>query len=184
MTLNEAQTSPEKKQESASPPEPQNTAHSAQSESIVSSSSTLSLWQSRSVRLALVIFFSAQMWVAASYYWGDYPWDERFSWRMFSTVRSLSCQVQMWESAEHGQLCPDGQTANCVPVRLSSRYHMVWVNLLKRGRLQVLKELSKQECSQDQSKSVFVNLSCPSPTPPHQQIIVQSPQLNLCEEYK
>ena len=93
--------------------------------------------------LILLVFFSAQMWAAGSYYWGDYPWDERFSWRMFSSVRSLSCQVQMWESSEQGQLCPDGQTAHCTQVRLSSRYHMVWVNLLKRGRRQVLKEIDK-----------------------------------------
>ena len=133
--------------------------------------------------LILLIFFSAQMWAAGSYYWGDYPWDERFSWRMFSTVRSLSCQVQMWESSEQGQLCPDGQTAHCTQVRLSSRYHMVWVNLLKRGRRQVLEKLAQQECTQRQAhEAIFINLTCPSPEPPHQAITIQSPTVNLCEQ--
>ena len=137
---------------------------------------------SRALIFLLIVFFSAQMWAAGSYYWGDYPWDERFSWRMFSTVRSLSCQVQMWESTEQGALCPDGQTSHCTQVRLSSRYHMVWVNLLKRGRRQVLKKIAQQECSQRQpNEAIFINLSCPSPEPPHQQITIQNPKVNLCE---
>ena len=145
-------------------------------------SNVLSSIYSRTLVCILVIFFSAQMWAAGSYYWGDYPWDERFSWRMFSTVRSLSCQVQMWESTDRGPLCPDGRTSHCTQVRLSSRYHMVWVNLLKRGRRQVLKKIAQHECSQRKpNEGVFINLSCPSPEPPHQQITIQNPKVNLCE---
>lgn len=132
--------------------------------------------------LGLSLFFAVQMWLASSYYLGSYPWDERFSWRMFSTVRSLSCQVQLWRTETTGRLCPDGSTPYCMPVRLSSKYHMVWVNLLKRGRLQVLDRVANKECSTVQEGGgVFINLSCPSPVPPHQMVNVQSPQVNLCQ---
>ena len=133
---------------------------------------------------ALTLFFGAQMWAATSYYFGDYPWDERFSWRMFSTVRSLSCKPELWyaePTAKSSSPCPDGQSFGCRQLRLSSQYHMVWVNLLKRGRLQVLDEVAKDRCaSLGDGASVFIKLSCPSPTPPHEMVEVQSPKINLC----
>jgi hypothetical protein len=130
----------------------------------------------------LILFFGLQLWVVGSYYTASYPWDERFSWRMFSTVRSLSCQVQVWRKTDQGTLCPDGLTPHCRPMRLSSKYHMVWVNLLKRGRLQVLDRVAKEECvDMGEDGAVFINLSCPSATPPHSLINVQSPQVNLCQ---
>ena len=130
---------------------------------------------------ALVIFFGVQSWVAGSYYLGDYPWDERFSWRMFSTVRSLSCQTQMWRTEASGGPCPDGNSFGCSTVRMSRHYHMVWVNLLKRGRLQVLDQIAARECTNLKGQGkVFFDLSCPSPTPPHELIKVQSPLVDLC----
>lgn len=130
----------------------------------------------------LIFFFGLQLWVVGSYYTASYPWDERFSWRMFSTVRSLSCQVQVWHKTDQGTLCPDGLTPHCRPMRLSSKYHMVWVNLLKRGRLQVLDRVAKEECvDMGEDGAVFINLSCPSATPPHPLINVQSPKVNLCQ---
>ena len=132
--------------------------------------------------MALSLFFAVQMWLASSYYAGSYPWDERFSWRMFSTVRSLSCQVQIWRTETNGRLCPDGITPQCMQMRLSSKYHMVWVNLLKRGRLQVLDRVASKECSTLQENGgVFMDLSCPSPEPPHHLVNVQSSQVNLCK---
>ena len=134
----------------------------------------------------ITLFFGAQLWVAGSYYLGDYPWDERFSWRMFSTVRSLSCQPQLWSldpTSSSSQICPDGQTLGCRPLRLSTQYHMVWVNLLKRGRLQVLDAVARDRCEAlGEGGAVFVGLNCPSPTPPHQMVEVQSPKVNLCRE--
>lgn len=133
---------------------------------------------------ALCLFFGAQLWVASSYYLGDYPWDERFSWRMFSTVRSLSCQPMLWYVDPKVQArgpCPDGQTQGCQTLRLSSQYHMVWVNLLKRGRLQVLDELARERCDAlGEGAAVFIKLSCPTPAPPHTMVEVQSPKINLC----
>lgn len=138
------------------------------------------------IRAALLFFFGAQMWVVSSYYRGDYPWDERFSWRMFSTVRSLSCKPRLWftdpqRSASSGQLCPDGRTRGCSPLRLSGQYHMVWVNLLKRGRLQVLDRVARDRCqSLGEGAAVFIELSCPDPEPPHASIEVQSSLIDLC----
>ena len=130
----------------------------------------------------LIVFFTMQTWAAASYYWGDYVWDERFAWRMFSTVRNLKCDFQMWRVSEQsGALCPDGSSSRCEQVRLSSEQHMVWVNLMRRGRLSVLDQWAVHECDQQsEEKGVFVKLRCQAPDGQRTWTPVQSPKVNLC----
>ena len=132
--------------------------------------------------LFLIIFFGVQTWAAASYYMGDYVWDERFSWRMFSTVRNLKCDFKMWRRSPQGKdQCPDDSPTRCDRVRLNKEQHMVWVNLMKRGRLSVLDHWAVHECkSQDQFGGVFVKLQCQSPDPLGKWTLVQSPRVNLC----
>ena len=139
-------------------------------------------------RLAVGLFFAAQVWLPLSYYLSDYPWDERFSWRMFSTVRALECDVRAQRSVEAGERgapCPSGER-RCAPLRLSGELHMVWVNLLKRGRREVLHELARAQCltpeGAPRARSLYVSLSCPAPTPPHPLVEVQSGSVDLCEE--
>ena len=142
------------------------------------------------VGLLICSLFGAQTWAAASYYLGDYPWDERFSWRMFSSVRHLKCTYKVWrgqplaDQATHP--CPDQSGATCstpfASRQLAREHHMVWINLLKRGRLGVLDRLAAYECASPRSAGRFyVELSCPDPAQPQSSVLVQSPRVNLCE---
>lgn len=132
--------------------------------------------------LLLVCFFIVQIWGALSYYQSENPWDERFSWRMFSTVRGLKCTFELFERRVDGtETCPDDSRFRCSSVHLSSRHHMVWVNLLARGRLSVLDRLAEHECAKQQGEPGFyARIRCPDPTPPHQPHLLQSPEINLC----
>lgn len=134
------------------------------------------------LRGGLGIFFALQIWAVLAYYWSDHPWDERFAWRMFSTVRGLKCEYQVWRGREGGDVsCPDASSTQCERVLLGREQHMVWVNLMRRGRLSVLDQLARSECStQGEGARFFVKLTCPAPTPPHKPVRVQSEQVNLC----
>ena len=140
------------------------------------------LWRRAPLSFGLAAaLLSLQFWLPLSYYLSDYPWDERFSWRMFSTVRSLSCQVQAWEGVEgagRAQACPNG-SGRCAPLRLTAELHMVWVNLLKRGRREVLRRFVEERCSKPEAR-LYVSLSCPHPEAPHPLLTIQSPLDELC----
>lgn len=142
----------------------------------------LPIWRRQPFVFSLfTLFFTLQMWLPYRYYLSDYPWDERFAWRMFSTVRSLNCQIQAWEGAAEGQsnrFCPNGQD-RCVSLSLSKELHMVWVNLLKRGRREVLQHYVEQRCKQ-RPKPLYISLNCPHPEDPHPLISIQSPNQDLC----
>lgn len=138
---------------------------------------------------ALGLFLGIQTWAALSYYQSDYPWDERFAWRMFSPVRGLKCSYQIWERQDQSSsACPDKSGLQCAPYKLSRHHHMVWNNLLKRGRLSVLSQLARYECQKQVERSpsinqpgFFVDLRCPDPIPGRPIVQVHTPQLNLCK---
>ena len=150
---------------------------------VTSNSAHAPVWRRAPLPFVItLIFLGAQVWLPMSYYLGDYPWDERFAWRMFSTVRSLNCQAQAWEGAQAGQAsvpCPDGQ-GRCAQVRLSQALHMVWVNLLKRGRREVVERFVQTRCAQGSGRSFYMSLTCPHPEAPHPLVTVQAPTHDLC----
>ena len=158
----------------------QHQSSSQQLESIPSSQSQVStdsskdsFGQTKPIVLAcLVLFFGIQMYAPIRYYLGDYPWDERFSWRMFSTVRTLKCRPQLWS-----QQSDDSRRQ---PLRLSREMHMVWVNLMKRGRLRVVEEFARSYCQRRPETALYISLSCPNPTPPHAAIPLIRPETDLC----
>ena len=98
---------------------------------------------------------------------------------------------QMWRGepllGQPSQPCPDQSGAQCSgPIRareMAREHHMVWINLLKRGRLGVLDQLAAYECAHERSGGrVYFEMTCPDPERPRQrQILVQSPQVNLCD---
>jgi hypothetical protein len=147
-----------------------------------------SWWRAHPLKAILIgLFVSAQIVLPLSYYLGDYPWDERFSWRMFSTVRSLSCEVSAWRERDEGAegrrttRCPQGEGL-CEQVALSQELHMVWVNLLKRGRREVLKAFVEQQCAQSPSRALYVRFACPHPEAPHPLVTLQAPHVDLCAQ--
>ena len=150
-----------------------------------------SWWRTHPLKATLIgLFLCAQIGLPLCYYLEGYPWDERFSWRMFSTVRSLSCEVSAWrergEGGEGGEMrramrCPQGEGV-CEQIALSQELHMVWVNLLKRGRREVLKAFVEQQCAQSPSRALYVRFACPHPDAPHPLVTLQAPHVDVCAQ--
>ena len=109
---------------------------------------------------------------------------------MFSSVRQLKCHYKMWRGVTPANVvkvpCPDQSGADCrAPIsarELAREHHIVWINLLKRGRLSVIDQLARWECARPENMEHFhVELLCPDPLESTRFILVQSPQVNLCE---
>jgi hypothetical protein len=99
-------------------------------------------------------FIAVQMWLPLSYYLDDQVYDERFAWRMFSSVRMARCDFEMYDASNGG----------LQRLSLKKRNHIVWVNLAKRARLSVIDKLVSQVC--ESHDDVRVRLSCTVPNGP------------------
>lgn len=132
--------------------------------------------------LVFTLFLGIQMYFVISYYTQDYPWDERFAWRMFSTVRKLQCVPKAWVAHSQGQYsCPDHNTQRCTPVRFAQDVHMVWYNLLKRGRQDVVQAWVKRICQRPDTHALYFSLTCPDPAAPHPMRTIVSTKDNACD---
>lgn len=107
--------------------------------------------------LVIIGFLGWQLLFPLRYYLGDDPFDERFAWRMFSPVRLVQCDVRLLDA--------DRQAIN-----LPSRIHVVWINLLRRARLQVLDAVAANLCAdartQGRPAHLYAELTCPPPDGP------------------
>lgn len=117
--------------------------------------------------LVIVGFLGWQLLFPLRYYLGDDPFDERFAWRMFSPVRLVSCDVRLLD-ADHR------------PINLSQGVHVVWVNLLKRARLQVLDAVADRLCAdavaEGRPAHMYAEITCPPPDGPTRGICRQGPR--------
>jgi hypothetical protein len=132
----------------------------------------------------LFIFFAIQIYLPLSYYLGNYPWDERFSWRMFSSVRSLQCQSQFIVESQNQanqQACPNDPSKSCQKLKLNEHLHVVWINLIQRGRLEVIDRFAQQHCATKQDAMFFADLKCESTDGSKSPIEIISVNQNLCE---
>ena len=73
-------------------------------------------------------------------------YDERFSWRMFSPTRMVRCEYAF--------------TANGRPVRLGQKFHQAWLNLVRRGRPDVVEGIVAKLCADKDTSAVTVRLEC------------------------
>ena len=111
------------------------------------------------IAMGAVAFILLQIALPLSYYVNENEYDERFAWRMFSSVRMTRCSFQLASS--------DGTTET--PLSLPKEYHVVWINLAKRARLDVIDAMVERACAKH---SVIVGaLQCSTP---------QSPAIGLC----
>ena len=131
--------------------------------------------------IIFILFLGVQMYFALSYYMGKYPWDERFAWRMFSTVRSLQCKPQAWiQNHQAKQACPHHSQHKCNAVRFTQDVHMIWYNLMKRGRKEVIQSWVKRICARPQTEALYFSLQCPHPEKPHPMQDIISPIDDAC----
>lgn len=97
------------------------------------------------------IFLAVQILAPLSYYSirADRN-DERFAWRMFSSVRMLRCAVEFRTGPEAKPV-----------VNLEGIFHQVWVRLAQRGRLEVIDAMARELCAREgDDPEVRVRVSC------------------------
>jgi hypothetical protein len=76
--------------------------------------------------------------------------DERFAWRMFSTVRMLDCQP-----LSGAMFTVDGKA-----VPMGNTFHEAWIKLAERGREVVLEAMADKLCRDHPGGDVRLDLTC------------------------
>lgn len=94
--------------------------------------------RSANVLIAAVLAYHVGM--PLTYYLSERMYDERFSWRMFSTVRLHECQVAVTETVSSG-----GQELER-PVELATDLQAAWVGVLERMRPSVIEKYLARRC--------------------------------------
>jgi hypothetical protein len=105
----------------------------------------------------IIAYLAMQILLPLRYYVGDDLFDERFSWRMFSPIRMVQCQVA-WSEERHG--------VN-VPIQLREEVGVAWIGLMKRARVGVIDGFAKARCAemrrQNPEPVVHVDIQCMHP---------------------
>jgi hypothetical protein len=102
----------------------------------------------------IACFLAFMLAMPLRYYMGGRGFDERFSWRMFSTIRMLECKAKVVETLEGG-----GERK----VDLGREVQVAWVGLLERGRELVIAKLLARRCAEPDVREVRYGLRCESP---------------------
>jgi hypothetical protein len=105
------------------------------------------------VLIFLAVFLGLQLLIPLRYYLGSDPYDERFSWRMFSAVRVHRCQVSVVETVADQPR----------PVDLARAIHFAWINTLERNRDSVVKKFLQVRCARDDVSEVTLTNHCVTP---------------------
>jgi hypothetical protein len=107
--------------------------------------------QERGKSALLWLVLLVQLAIPSSYYLvrADRE-DERFAWRMFSSLRFRSCRVQAFEQVA-------GQERT---IALSSALHASWVGALRRGRGRVIGHFLESRCAQEGVESATLERRC------------------------
>ncbi len=94
----------------------------------------------------IALFLVVQMAVPASYYLRKDRHDERFSWRMFSTMRMAKCDPEV--------------NVGGARVALGGEFHEAWIELARRGRTSVLEAMAARLCQRHRGQEVVLWLRC------------------------
>jgi hypothetical protein len=107
----------------------------------------------------IALFIVLQVTLPLGYYLGlRAPSDERFAWRMFSTVHLEQCQVAAWEDVA------EAPPASATPRRvdLDQRLHHVWVTELERNQPRVVDRFLESACEDRDAVEVRLVRGCRS----------------------
>jgi hypothetical protein len=102
-------------------------------------------------------FLLTQLALPLRYYLGGGGADERFSWRMFSSVRMQRCEVDVDDIVER-----EGQR---VPRRVDLRatIHGAWVNILERYRPAAVEKMLQRRCALSEVRRARYTRHCKNP---------------------
>lgn len=101
----------------------------------------------------IVAFLALQIGLPLSYYLGDEPHDERFAWRMFSPIRLIKCDVTLYDASGGAR----------TRIRPLQEMHVVWRNLMRRGRIPVVEAFARTWCAAAPDRKLTVDLTCGPP---------------------
>lgn len=99
-------------------------------------------------------FLALQIALPVSYYLGDERFDERFAWRMFSSVRMTDCQLKARRAAGPNRF---------EEVQVYRDIQIAWANLIKRNRDEVARAYLERRCNRGESPQVELRTVCRSP---------------------
>lgn len=85
------------------------------------------------------------------YYLGDDPYDERFSWRMFSSIRVQACRSQLTVTSDEGE---------SHVVRVQADLHQAWLSAVERNRASVIEKLLERQCDAPHIEQVTLTNQC------------------------
>jgi hypothetical protein len=105
----------------------------------------------------IALFLAYQVAMPLRYYIGGRGLDERFSWRMFSTVRMLDCKAEVEE-----QVGDNGEPYTR-KVNLKKEIQIAWIGLLERGRPLVVEKLLRRRCDEAGVLKAMYQLDCVAP---------------------
>jgi hypothetical protein len=105
----------------------------------------------------IALFLAYMLGMPLRYYLGGRGLDERFSWRMFSSVRMLKCKVEVDEHVDKGGDVDERS------VSLTKEVQVAWIGLLERGRPLVIEKLLTRRCAQEGVVQVDYHLTCKAP---------------------
>ena len=88
------------------------------------------------------------------------PHDERFAWRMFSTVRMDRCGTHLDRAT--GDPPAFFINDNTAPVELAAVFHEAWIQIAQRGRKAVIEAMAAELCDRHPGASVRVKYGCRS----------------------
>jgi hypothetical protein len=114
-------------------------------------------WLTRSrINILIVVILLAQLLLPLRYYLGFAEGDdERFSWRMFSTVRLQRCEMTI--SDEHV-----GSDVK-LPVQLKPILQVAWISVLQRYRPSVVEAFLRFRCEGEGMAAAHYERRCVAP---------------------
>jgi hypothetical protein len=98
----------------------------------------------------IALFLLYQIAMPLRYYARGGGDDERFSWRMFSSVRLRKCQAHVHEVV----------AGKSRAVELGKAVQIAWIGMLERGRPQVVDKLLRRRCEQPGVSETRYERSC------------------------
>ena len=106
------------------------------------------------INLLIVAVLVFELVMPLRYYLGGDGNDERFSWRMFSSVRMQECRVEITEIVRKGSALE----ARIVDPR--ETLQATWVRLLERGRPAVIEQFLARRCARPEVADVRYRRTC------------------------
>jgi hypothetical protein len=88
----------------------------------------------------VILILALQLVIPLRYYLGGRGDDERFAWRMFSSRRLRSCNVEILERTE---------TRPLHSADVAGDLQAGWISLLRRSRPQVVESYLLERCAKD-----------------------------------